>query len=278
MSETIDIEVKPLSPALGAEIRGVNLARVTPEQVKACHATWLKYQVILLRDQKISEEEQVRFGELFGHGQLSRGHISDLEPYAGGLVYVTNVGKEEKVGILPDGEMQFHSDQCYREEPSSGTMLYAMEVPSKGGNTMFANCYKAYETLPAELKQRVEGRKALNVYDYNGNPTKRGAVATDAPSWAHPIVRTHNETGRKSLFINRLMTARIEELPADESDALLTQLFNHIEKPEFIYSHEWRPGDVLIWDNRCVLHARTDFDSKERRMLRRITLRNQPVH
>jgi len=169
--------------------------------------------------------------------------------------------------------MHFHSDQCHQERPAKASMLYAIEVPSKGGNTLFANAYKAYETLPADIKRRLDGRKALNAYDYDTAATIRKAeVPEGAPSYAHPVVRTHPVTGRKALYVNRLMTRHIEGLPRRESEDLLLFLFDHQEQPQFIYEHVWRPGDILMWDNRCTLHARTDFGPDERRLLRRVTI------
>ena len=153
------------------------------------------------------------------------------------------------------------------------SMLYAIEVPSIGGNTLFANGYKAYETLPDDIKRRIDGRMALNAYDYDSAATKRGTrLAEGVPSYAHPVVRTHPATGRKALYVNRLMTVQIEGLPAQESDALLDLLFDHQERREFVYEHVWRPGDLLMWDNRCTLHARTDFSAGERRLMRRVTI------
>ena len=153
------------------------------------------------------------------------------------------------------------------------SMLYALEVPSAGGNTLFANGYKAYATLPDAIKRRIDGRKALNAYDYDTAATKRGTrLADGVPSYVHPVVRTHPATGRKALYVNRLMTVRIQGLSEQESDALLDMLFDHQEQRQFIYEHVWRPGDILMWDNRCTLHARTDFSAGERRLLRRVTI------
>ena len=154
------------------------------------------------------------------------------------------------------------------------SMLYAIEVPSKGGNTLFANGYMAYETLPAEIRRRIDGRKALNAYDYDNASTRRGTrVADGVPSYVHPAVRTHPATGRKALYVNRLMTVRIEGLPQDESDELLAFLFDHQEQRRFVYEHVWRLGDLLLWDNRCSSHARTDFPSSERRLMLRTTVK-----
>lgn len=156
------------------------------------------------------------------------------------------------------------------------TMLYSIEVPSAGGNTLFANAYAAYETLPAAIKQKIEGRKALNAYDYDAASTRRGTKLRDGvPACWHPIVRTHPATGRKALFINRLMTVAIEGLSDDEGEELLNTLFDHQEQRTFVYEHVWRPNDVLLWDNRCTLHARTDFSDKERRLMRRVAIKGE---
>jgi taurine dioxygenase len=190
------------------------------------------------------------------------------------VMLISNIREDGKpIGALPDGEMQFHTDQCHQERPAMASMLYAIEVPKTGGNTLFANAYSAYETLPDAIKRRIEGRRALNAYDYDKAATQRGEkVRDDAPSYAHPVVRTHPATGRKALYVNRLMTRRIEGLPPSESEELLTFLFDHQEQSEFIYEHVWRPGDLVMWDNRCTLHARTDFGPRERRLLRRVTI------
>ncbi|HEY4859509.1 MAG TPA: TauD/TfdA family dioxygenase, partial [Xanthobacteraceae bacterium] len=174
---------------------------------------------------------------------------------------------------LPDGEMYFHSDQCYVERPIKATTLYAIELPREGGNTLFANMYSAYETLPADVQQQIASLKAMNVYDYDRNPTVRGSTIREGvPHYAHPIVRTHPDTGRKALFVNRLMTDHILDVPRAESDRLLEFLFDHQEQRRFVYEHVWRPGDLILWDNRCSLHARTDFDPRERRLLRRVAI------
>jgi taurine dioxygenase len=267
------IRVRPLSPALGAEIIGVDLRQplddATFEQILAA---WHQHLVILLRDQKLTEEDQVRFAERFG--PPAKIHTMQFMQKHPAVMLISNIREDGKpIGALPDGEMHFHTDQCHQERPAIASMLYAIEIPSKGGNTLFANAYTAYETLPFDLKRRIQGRKAVNSYDYDSAATIRGGdIPADAPSYAHPVVRTHPATGRKALYVNRLMTRRIEGLPPPESEELLNQLFDHQEEPQFIYEHVWRPGDILMWDNRCTLHARTDFSADERRLLRRVTI------
>jgi len=265
--------VRQLSPALGAEILGVDLRNPIDEGLKEkLLDTWHQHLVILLRNQDLDEDAEVRFAETFG--PLAK--TTSGRRYEGirhpAVMLISNIRKDGKpIGALPDGEMHFHTDQCHQEVPAKATMLYAIEIPSKGGNTLFVNAYAAYETLPEEVKQRVAGRRALNAY--TSDTMLRSANYDDAKSsYWHPVVRTHPATGRKALYVNRLMTREIEGLPLDESEAILQMMFDHQEQPEFVYEHVWRPGDILMWDNRCTLHARTDFSAGERRLLRRVTI------
>jgi len=266
------VAVQQLSPALGAEILGVDLRDPISDSLKQKFLdTWHEHLVILLRNQRLDEDSQVRFAETFGApAKTTSGRaFSTKHP---SVMLISNIREDGKpIGALPDGEMHFHSDQCHQEIPAKATLLYAIEVPSKGGNTLFSNAYSAYEALPEDLKARIAGRRALNAY--TTDTTVRSANYDDAKSshW-HPVVRTHPATGRKALYVNRLMTREIEGLARDESDAILQRLFDHQEQPKFVYEHVWRPGDILMWDNRCTLHARTDFSSGERRLLRRVTI------
>jgi taurine dioxygenase len=265
--------VRPLSPAIGAEIINVDLRNEIDDTLaQQLLDTWHQNLVILLRGQELSEDDQVRFAERFG--PPAKIHTKQFVRSHPAVMLISNIREDGKpIGALPDGEMQFHTDQCHQEIPAKASMLYAIEVPSVGGNTLFANAYLAYETLPAEIKRRIDGRKALNAYDYDTAATIRKAVVPEgAPSYAHPVVRTHPATGRKALYVNRLMTRYIEGLDPKESEQVLTFLFDHQEQPQFIYEHVWRPGDILMWDNRCTLHARTDFSASERRLMRRVTI------
>ena len=271
------MEIVPLSPALGAEIRGVDAWRPMPDEVfRRIQNAWHQHLVILLRGQDLDEEQQVRFAERFG--PLSPIHTEHHSEKNKAVMYIGNRKKDGKlIGALPLGEMQFHSDQCYKERPAMGTMLYAIEIPEEGGNTLFANAYAAYDALPTEVKRRVEGRKAVQVYDYGGGVLDRANMVEpqDGMSFAHPLARTHCATGRKALYVNRLMTHHIEGLPREESERLLGVMFATIERPEFIYEHRWRVGDLLLWDNRCTLHARRDFNPGENRWLRRVTIQGE---
>ena len=268
-----EIGVRPLSASIGAEIVGLDLSQPMSDALFAkVLDTWHQNLVILFRDQQLSEDDQVRFGALFGPPAVS--HTKRFTTANPAVMLISNIRENgQMIGALPDGEMHFHSDQCHQERPAMASMLYALEVPSKGGNTLFANAYKAYETLPESIKTRIEGRKALNAYDYQAAATHRGTRLREGiPSCWHPVVRTHPATGKKALYVNRLMTIAIEGMPEEESDRLLGTLFDHQEQPQFVYEHVWRPHDLLLWDNRCALHARTDFSAAERRLLRRLTI------
>ncbi len=267
------LRVRPLTPVIGAEIMDVDLSKPLSDALFAqILDAWHGSLVILFRDQHLTEDDQVRFGERLGPPAVS--HTRKFTTKNPAIMLISNVRENgELIGALPDGEMNFHSDQCHQERPAMASMLYSLEVPSTGGNTLFANAYEAYETLPEALKKKIEGRKALNAYDYESAATRRGTKLREGiPSYWHPIVRTHPATGRKALYVNRLMTIAVEGMTDDEGDALLNALFNHQEQREFIYEHVWRPHDLLLWDNRCALHARTDFSAAERRLMRRLTI------
>ncbi len=264
---------RPLAPAIGAEIIGVDLSRPMSDDLFAkVLETWHQNLVILFRDQDLTEDEQVRFGERFGPPAVS--HTRRYTTTNPAVMLISNIRENgQLIGALPDGEMHFHTDQCHQERPAMASMLYSLEVPSRGGNTLFANAYMAYETLPEPMQKQLEGRNALNAYDYDNASMRRGTKLRDGiPSYWHPIVRTHPATGRKALYVNRLMTVAVEGMAETEGNELLNALFDHQEQPQFVYEHVWRPHDVLLWDNRCTLHARTDFSAAERRLMRRLTI------
>lgn len=270
--ETVALAVRRLSPAIGAEISGVDLSQPLDDATfKAIHRVWLDNEVIVFHGQSLSEDQQIAFARRFGELQPVRTTPGLYKnPY---VLMVTNVVIDGQKGALPDGEMQFHSDQCYYETPAMATMLFGIEVPPSGGDTLFSSATAVYDSLPAKMKARLEGLQALNVYDYGNGATIKGQAAPNAPKFVHPVVRTHPESGRKGVYVNRLMTDHIVGMARAESDALLEELFLEIEKPEFIYGHKWRVGDLVMWDNRSALHARTDFDPGSRRMMRRVTVK-----
>ena len=267
------VEIVPLSPSVGAEIRGVDLARdLDPAAFAVIRTAWSQHKVLLARGQHLSTEAQTAFARRFGEIQVVRS-ATHIVGEAQSVMHVSNRLVDGKPGVLPDGEMQFHTDQCYYERPSRMTMLHALEIPKHGGNTLFLNAASALAALPADRQRDLMRYHVLQVYDYDGSPTiKAGDVRADAPQFIHPLVIRHPETGAPVLYANRLMSERIVELDRAASDRLLDELFDHMEQPRFIYEHVWQVGDVVMWDNLAVMHARTDFDPTEARILRRCTV------
>lgn len=277
------IEIIPLSDAIGAEIRNVDLREpLTDAAVRTIEQAWYDHVIVLFRDQEITLEQQKSFAANFGEiaVRVREGTTRAEREMGENVMLISNIRENgEQIGKLPDGEMMFHSDTPYMENPQKATLLYAIEVPTKGGETLFSNSYKVAETLPEDVKRRIAGRKALQIYDYNTDDVPTGNFdRSKHPHFEHPIFRKHPETGRTSLYVSELMTDEIIGLPEDESRQLLQSLFAHQRRQEFVYAHAWRPGDLLMWDNRCSVHARNDFPGDQRRLLRRITLYDeQPV-
>ncbi len=267
------MEVIPLSKALGAEIKGIDLSsELSGEQRREIHAAWLAHKIIVFRDQYFSDEDQLRFAKSFGEVQVVRS-ATHLVGENQAIMHVANRPVNGKPGILPEGEMYFHNDQSYYEQPCKATLLYAMEIPKQGGNTLFLNTAKAYAALGPEEQQKIAMLQVFNVYDYDRNPTiPSEAFDSDAPHYIHPLVIKHPETGVPALFISRLMSHHIEGMAAPESRALLDRLLDHAEKASFVYEHVWRVGDLVMWDNFASQHARTNFDPAEIRILRRVAV------
>jgi len=233
--------------------------------------------VLVFPDQELSQEDMLRITGYFGQpGHLDRPakyHPPGFSRMLPGIMLISNIRENgEPIGALPDGEMMFHHDMIHKEIPSKATLLYSVEIPSHGGDTLFASGYAAYETLDPAVRARLERRRALHHYNYGSTQRgdDRGVEAFN--ECVHPVFRTHEETGRKAVYVNRLMTVKIMDMEPAESDLLLNALFDQAEKPEFVYSHVWRKGDLLLWDNRCSSHARTDFPSGERRLMLRTTV------
>lgn len=272
-------EIVPLTTHIGAELRGIDLrGKPDEETVRAIYQAWLDHLVIIFPEQELSQEDLVRVTGYFGEiGELSRPAkyfpkgYSKLLP---GIMLISNIRENgEPIGALPDGEMMFHHDMIHAAVPSKATLLYSVEIPSAGGNTLFASGYAAYDSLDPAVRARLEGRRALHHYNY-GSTSRGDRKGTEAfGECVHPVFRTHEDTGRKAVYVNRLMTVKILDLPEDESERLLNVLWDHSEKREFVYEHVWRKGDLLLWDNRCSSHARTDFPSTERRLMLRTTVK-----
>ena len=272
-------DVVALTRHIGAEIRGIDLREKPDEEtIAAIHQAWLDHLVIIFPGQKLSQEDLVRvthyFGEQAQHSRPAKYFPKGYSSLLPGIMLISNIRENgEPIGALPDGEMMFHHDMIHAEVPSKATLLYSVEIPSSGGNTLFASGYAAYDTLDPAIRNRLEGRFAKHHYNY-GSTQKGDSRGTDAfGECVHPVFRTHEETGKKAVYVNRLMTVGIVDMPQEESEPLLSAVFDHAEKREFVYEHVWRVGDLLLWDNRCSSHARTDFPSTERRLMLRTTVK-----
>jgi taurine dioxygenase len=273
------LSIVPLTRHIGCEVRGIDLRQpVSPAAASAIYRSWLDHAVLVFRDQELTQEDLIRVTGIFGNfaplGRPAHTLPKGFTKILPNIMLISNIRENgETIGALPDGEMMFHHDTIHRDEPHKATLLYSVEIPSWGGDTLFASGTAAYDALDPAMKSKLAGLKAVNFYVYN-SVKRNDKQGVDATSQAvHPVVRTHEETERKALYVNRLMSVRIEGMPEPESDALLAFLFDHSEKPEFVYTHVWRKGDLIVWDNRCSSHARTDFPSDQRRLLLRTTVK-----
>jgi alpha-ketoglutarate-dependent taurine dioxygenase len=264
----MSITTELLSGIVGVEIKGLDTRGPLPiEAEEIITQAFSKHHLVLIRNASLSEEEQIRLSTLVGH--VSARRMKEGRQ----IMYISNVHDD---GVLPDGEIYFHTDHSHFEHPLKAIALYAQIIPSTGGDTLFSNAAAAYALLPDALKQRISTLKALHIKDYTVNRgdvrskgTKKGP---DAPHWVHPVVWTHPDSGVPVLFVNRLLTARIVGMPEGEGDALLEELFAYIADPRVVYCHQWHKGDYVLWDNRVLQHARTHFDPREQRVLRRVPI------
>ncbi|PLQ00558.1 TauD/TfdA dioxygenase family protein [Cupriavidus pauculus] len=280
--ETVqDFEIRPLDAALGAEVIGLDLDQpLSAEDFRRIHRAHLDHHVVVFRDQRITPAQQIAFSRRFGPLQIHVLHQFQLADHPEILI-VSNVLKDGKPIGLGDAGHFWHSDLSYKETPSLGSLLHAIELPAEGGDTLFANMHAAYDGLPAALKQKIEGLTAEHTYlaryaelqkrsPWRPNLTPE-QIAQVKPV-VHPVVRTHPETGRRALFVSEHFTTKIVGLPDDESRALLDELFAHSVRPEYVYRHPWRAHDLVFWDNRSLLHLAAGTPDHLRRVMFRTTI------
>lgn len=266
------IVAKPFAPNLGAEITGVDLSQTISEaEFSEIEAAFLAYQVLFFKDQKeIPPQVHIDLGKRFGPL-----HSHPAAPTMAGYpeIFEIHATRHSKVA---NGEF-WHSDVSCDEEPPLGTMLQIHILPPCGGDTMFSNMYAAYDALSDAMKTFLDGLSATHASEhiYRGRYADRGQKDSDIafPSASHPVVRTHPQTGRKALFVNRTFTTRINELSEEESSAVLKMLFEHAESIQFQIRFRWSKNDVAFWDNRCCMHrAIWDYWPEERKG-RRVTIK-----
>jgi taurine dioxygenase len=283
--EGMGLSIVPLHPALGAEIRGLDLATPADEATIAAIAeAFDKYIVLVFRGQDLSEAAQLRAAGYFGRVAHRRRPLNGSGPggdYESPFMLVSNIVTDGKpIGAFGDGEMWFHHDTSYYPEPHRATLLYALKLPSLGGNTRFSNMYRAYDNIPRPLRDRLEGRKVLQMHDYKRRE-RIDLASADLTRIRHheqPLFVSHPATGRKTLYVSRLMSAAIIGLPPEESAGILDELFDISEDSSIVFEHEWKLGDLVIWDNWCSIHARRDFPRDQQRLLRRLTIEGQALH
>ncbi len=269
-----DFSFSSLSPAVGVLIEGIDLRRpLEPAVASRLYHLFNEHVILLVRGQSLVEDQLGAASAWLGPLERRGRPASVLREDNPFITKVSNIRENGRlIGSLPDGELLFHADNSFKEFPNRASFLHAVEIPSRGGNTLFANLYKAYELLPESLKRRIAGLVATQLYDYSTFEKEiRAAGISNARQASHPLVFIHPHTKRKVLFCNRLMTKAIEGLSESESRSLLDELLTYVEHPSVIYEHRWRPGDFLAWDNLSSNHARTDFSASERRLLLRGT-------
>lgn len=274
-------EVQPFDAPVGAEIVGLDIAEpINAADFERIHRAHLDHHVLVFRDQRITPAQHIAFSRRFGPLEIHVLHQFQLKDHPEILI-VSNIKENGEPIGLGDAGVYWHSDISYKPKPSLGSLLHAQELPSEGGDTLFADQHLAWEALSPELQERLLPLKAEHSYlaKYEElrakNPWRpklsQAQIDQVAPA-VQPVVRTHPETGRKALFVSEHFTTRIVGLPQDESDALLAELFAHSVKPEFVYRHTWAPHDLVFWDNRSLMHLAAGTPDHLRRRLNRTTV------
>lgn len=280
-----EFEVRPLCEAFGAELTGVDLSRAVDDELYArIHTAFLDYQLILFRDQDVPPGNQVALGRRFGEVQV---HVMN-QYHADGfpeLYFLSNLDDEGAPnGRHPDkGTLAWHTDGSWRRVTGQATIMYAVEVPGEGGDTHFCDMYGAYEALDREVKARLASLRAVHNLDFSrsrrhGEDPMTEDQKREVPPVDHPIIRTHPETGRKCIFLGDHAES-IAGLDYREGRELVEEVNSLAIRPELSYRHRWRPGDLAIWDNRCLMHRATSYDTaRERRVMRRCTILGEVPH
>ena len=273
------IQVEPCSGALGAEVGGVDLAKLDDAAFDEIHEAWLEHQVLFFRDQQLTPSDQEAFASRFGELDV----YPFIEPLPG-HPHVIPIIKEKDTRMNFGGG--WHSDMSYEERPCKATLLYAIDVPERGGDTLYANMTAAYEALSDGMKTMLDGMRAVftpakvhgpgGYYSAADHPMQKRRNAEHAQErHLHPIVRTHPETGRKALYIDPPHVERIENMRVSESEPLMNYLAAHATEPQFTTRFRWRRGSLAVWDNRCVQHYALNDYPGQRREMNRITVKGE---
>ena len=276
------LDVRPITAdGFGAEIVGLDLRSIDDSVFAAILRAWTQYSVLLFRDQPLSDPDLIAFSRRFGDldhapNQENGRRIASGMPE---LYVVSNVIENGvAIGSLGSGEAVWHTDMSYLPSPPKASMLYSLEVPEEGGDTSFCDMYRAYARLPEALRARARGLMVKHDGTYNsGGYVREGVTPTDdpraAPGKLHPLVCTHPESERQMLYLGRRRMSWIEGLDLPDSEALLDEIWAYATVPEISFTHHWRVGDLVLWDNRCTMHRRDPFDDSTRRVMHRTQVR-----
>ena len=272
--------ITPLSEHTGAEVRGVDLTQpIDPETRAALNRAFVTHHVLVVRDQTYRPEDFLNAVQVFGELQPH----DKKELHVPGFPQMYFVSNEQTVpGKRYISGETFHTDHSNHPAPPKATILYPVSLPSHGGDTQYVNMHLAYDELPAAMKHKIEGLRALHVYLSKYSPRELKPLNEESlkampPPGLHPLVRVHPENGRKALFLNPVRIESIEGLPDDEALDLVAELMAHATQQKFEYRHQWQYGDMVLWDNRSVMHkANPDYDMSERRYLYRLMLKGEP--
>ena len=273
--------IRPTGAALGAEVQGIDLRALDEDTFADIHRAWLDHQVLLFRDQSLTDGDLVAFSRHFGN--LDEAPVQETgRRFVEGhpeIYVISNVVQDDvPIGSLGSGEAVWHTDMSYLPEPPKASVLYALEVPARGGDTSFCSMYAAWDELPDALRRRVDRLRVKHDGTYNsGGYVRQGVVPTDdprtSPGTLHPLVYVHPETGRQALYLGRRRHAYIDGLPLDDSNALLDEIWSQATRESLTWRHQWRVGDLVLWDNRCTMHRRDAFDPAARRVMHRTQIK-----
>lgn len=276
------LEIRPLTPKLGAELRGVDLAALDDGRAAAIRAAFERHGAILVRNQRLGPDDLVGFSRRFGaldEAPLMESGRTAVPGYPEIYVVSNVLGADGRpIGSLGAGEAVWHTDMSYLAAPPRASLLYAVEVPPEGGDTWLCSMAAALDALPAELRQALAGRLIKHDGTYNsGGYIRAGVRVDDNPETCegqpHPAVCRHPAGGPDVLYLGRRRNAYVVGLPLAESEALLDRVWAHACRPENTYKHRWRVGDVLMWDNRVTMHRRDPFDAASRRVMHRTQIK-----
>jgi len=278
------MRIASLSPALGTEATDIDLRRpITDTEFETLHAALVDTTVLVIRDQRLTPDDLVRFTKRFGdilvYTRAENAHHTHPN-----VLVLSNIRRDGKLIGSPASGRYWHTDGHFLEIPPSASLLYAVELPPRGGDTWFANMMTAYDALPDEVKARIEGLRVIisrvrsRPYNYPDRPPVTEEQRAAWPDMPQPLVRTHPVGGRKALYVGGNVPWRIEGMEEAESTPLITMLQAHAIQPAFTYVHAWRPGDLLVWDNRSSLHKATAYDegAHRRHMLRTAVAGTKP--